>query len=172
MPEYMGPDEIFKKYGVTPMQIPAYKGLVGDHSDNLKGVTGIGPKAAEALLQQYGTLEAIYEHLPDIKASWRSKLEQGREQAFFCQRMALLKCDIPLPVPMADLAFTGIDAAPVHAFFSELEFTLVARRFDALLQTPYGQQHFIADQARTQKIPECKRSSTFCVLLYFSEQKK
>ena len=145
MPEYMGPSEILKKYGVTPKQIPSYKGLVGDHSDNLKGVTGIGPKAAEALLQKYGTLESIYEHLDAIKASWRSKLESGREQAFFCQRMALLKCDIPLQVPLSDLAFDLVDPIPVHSFFSDLEFTLVAKRFDALLQTPYGQKHFVQD---------------------------
>ncbi len=142
MPEYMGPAEIYKKYGVTPVQIPAYKGLVGDASDNLKGVKGIGPKAAEALLQEYRTLENIYEHLPSIKGSRRALLESGREQAFFCQRMAVLKCDIPLPVPMDDLRFSDIDADPVRAFLSELEFVLVLKRFDALLSTQFGLSHF------------------------------
>ncbi len=145
MPEYMGPDEVFKKYGVTPVQIPSYKGLVGDHSDNLKGVSGIGPKAAEALLQKYGTLESIYAHLDEIKASWRSKLEQGKEQAFFCERMALLRCDLPLPVPLSALAFDSVQTAPVLSLFSALEFTLLSKRLQALAATPYGVRHFIMD---------------------------
>ena len=143
MPEYMGPQEIFKKYGVTPAQIPAYKGLVGDHSDNLPGVKGIGPKAAEALLQEYETLENIYEHLDAIKGSRRALLEAGKEQAFFCQRMAVLKCDIPLPVPIADLTFRDIDPDPVRALMSSLEFSFLLKRFDAFLVSPYGQKHFL-----------------------------
>lgn len=145
MPEYMGSEQIFAKYGVTPAQIPAYKGLVGDHSDNLAGVKGIGPKAAEALIQNYGSLEAIYEHLPEIKPAWRSKLEQGRDQAFFCQRMAVLTCDISPPVPMADLEFSGIDPAPILRFFDALEFTMLTKRFLQFLATPYGQAHFAQD---------------------------
>lgn len=158
MPEYMGPAEIFKKYGVTPVQIPAYKGLVGDHSDNLRGVKGIGPKAAEALLQQYGTLEAIYEHLPDIKASYRSKLDAGKEQAFFCQRMALLQSDIPLPVPMAALAFDAIATEPIRALFAALEFTLVSKRFSALLASPYGTKHFVHMKSALSSLAEEVRS--------------
>ncbi|MSR68045.1 hypothetical protein EXS65_04485 [Candidatus Peribacteria bacterium] len=142
MPEYMGPAEILKKYGVTPAQIPAYKGLVGDHSDNLAGVKGIGPKAAEALLQEYGTLEKIYDNLLSIKGSRRALLEAGKEQAFFCQRMAVLKCDIPLSVPMQELQFLDVDTDAVHSFFAKLEFTFVLKRFNALLETPFGQAHF------------------------------
>ncbi len=145
MPEYMGPSEIFKKYGVTPAQIPAYKGLVGDASDNLPGVKGIGPKAAEALLQQYGSLESIYEHLGEIRASWRTKLEAGREQAFFCQRMALLLDTIPASIPLEDLAFQDIPTKSIEDFFSTLEFTLVAKRFRMFLETPYGRTHFLMD---------------------------
>ncbi len=144
-PEYMGPAEVFRKYGVTPAQIPAYKGLVGDASDNLSGVRGIGPKAAEALLQKYGTLEEMYANLPAVKSSWRAKLEQGREQAFFCQRMATLQSDIPLPVTLEELYFSGVSSGRVCSFFAEMEFTLVMKRFENLLQTPYGQCHFLHD---------------------------
>lgn len=145
--EYLGPAEVKKKYGVTPEQIPAYKGLVGDNSDNLPGVHGIGPKAAEALLQKYGTIDGIYANLADIKTSWREKLEAGKKDAYFCERMALLKCDTPFPVPLEDLEFTGIRTAPIFNIFSELDFTLVVRRFQALLATPYGAAHFVNDGA-------------------------
>ncbi len=141
--EYLGPAEVRKKYGVTPEQIPSYKGLVGDSSDNLPGVHGIGPKAAESLLQQFGSVSNVYENLSDIKPAWREKLETGREQAFFCERMATLISDIPLPVPLNDLAFSGIDPKPIVDTFSELGFTLVMRRFLSLLEKPYGQAHFL-----------------------------
>ena len=61
--EYLGPVEIFAKYGIRPDQVAAYKGLCGDASDNLAGVTGIGPKTAAELIQKFGTLAGIYEHI-------------------------------------------------------------------------------------------------------------
>ncbi len=146
MPEYMGPEAIFKKYGVTPAQITSYKGLVGDNSDNLPGVKGIGPKAAEALIQKYGTLEEIYAHLSDIKPVWRDKLEHDKEQAFFCERMAVLKCDIEPPVPLKDLVFEHVAPGPIVNFFHEMEFTLLLKRFQAFLLSEYGTAHFTKDE--------------------------
>ncbi len=144
-PEYMGPKEIFMKYGVTPAQIPSYKGLVGDKSDNLPGVKGIGPMAAEALLKKYGSLKAIYEHIDEVKPAWKTKLEADKKSAFFCERMAILKCDIPLSIPLDDLAFAGVHTASILSVFHALEFTLVAKRLQAFVQTPYGREHFISD---------------------------
>lgn len=145
--EYLGPAEVKKKYGITPEQVPSYKGLVGDSSDNLPGVKGIGPKAAEALLQQYHDLKTLYENLSEVKESWRVKLEADKEQAFFCERMATLIDTVPLSVQFDDLEFTGVHAAPVLQIFSELEFSLVTRRFLALMETAYGRAHFIPDAA-------------------------
>lgn len=147
MPEYMGAEQIIAKYGVTPAQIPAYKGLVGDHSDHLPGVKGIGPKAAAALLQKYGTLDEMYAHLYDIKPSWQTKLEQGREQAFFCQRMAVLTCDIEPLIPLSDLALLDIAPSPIIRFFDELQFVMLTKRFVQFLASPYGQAHFSQDAA-------------------------
>lgn len=141
--EYLGPAEVKKKYGVTPEQIPSYKGLVGDNSDNLPGVHGIGPKAAEALLQQYGSIDNLYKNLSAVKQSWREKLEKGREQAFFCERMATLICDLALPIPLSDLEYSDIDPQPTIDCFKDFGFTLVMRRFLALLETPYGAAHFL-----------------------------
>ncbi|MDD4318895.1 MAG: 5'-3' exonuclease H3TH domain-containing protein [Candidatus Peribacteraceae bacterium] len=141
--EYLGPREIETKYGVTPAQIPSYKGLVGDASDNLPGVLGIGPKTAATLLQQYGTLAGVYEHLADIKETVRAKLEKDREQAFFCERMATLICDIPLPCSLDDLALRDMPVEPVARFFREVEFAALQKRLDSLLRTPYGSAHFL-----------------------------
>jgi DNA polymerase-1 len=141
--EYMGPGEVRLKLGVTPEQVPSYKGLVGDNSDNLKGVNGIGPKAAEALIQQYGSIENIYAHLADIKPSWRAKLEADREQAFFCERMATLVSNYELPTPLEDLELGKIDLTPVRDMCKEFEFSLVLRRLESLAASAYGAKHFL-----------------------------
>lgn len=140
--EYLGPEEIVAKYGIRPDQVPAYKGLTGDPSDNLPGVKGIGPKTAAELLQSYDTLEGVYEHLGDIRPSVRSKLEHDREQAFFCQRMALLICDIPLPVSLQDTCLASLPADPILDFFQRMEFTLLSRRVREFLQTPFGKKAY------------------------------
>ncbi len=142
--EYLGPKEIEAKYGIRPDQVSAYKGLVGDASDNLPGVVGIGPKTAAELLQKYQTLESVYENLVDIRPAVRAKLERDREQAFFCQRMALLVCDIPMKMSFDDIAIKGLSADPLFALFKELNFTMLTRRFREFLKTEYGQQVFFS----------------------------
>lgn len=139
-PEYLGPSEILQKYGITPAQVPAYKGLSGDSSDNLPGVQGIGPKTASQLLQQFGSLEAIYEHLDDIRPTVRAKLEKDREQAFFCQRMALLLETAPERLTWDDLAVGKIDAAQAQAFLRQMEFHSLVSRLNSLVTSPYGQR--------------------------------
>ncbi len=146
-PEYLGPDEIYAKYGIRPDQVASYKGLCGDPSDNLPGVHGIGPKGAAQLLQAYDTLENIYAHLEEIKPSVRAKLEKDRESAFFCERMAQLLCDIPLPIPLEELCLTGIPMGEVIAFLQELQFHSLAARLRTLASQPYGQRIFTGSEA-------------------------
>jgi DNA polymerase-1 len=140
--EYLGPSEIYAKYGVRPDQIASYKGLIGDASDNLPGVVGIGPKTASALLQQYDTLKGVYDHIDDIKPSVREKLLRDKDQAFFCERMATLVCDLPLPVSLEELMLKDMPVDPALAFFRTLEFATLARRFLSLTQSTYGLEHF------------------------------
>ena len=141
--EYLGPKEIEAKYGIRPDQVASYKGLVGDTSDNLAGVLGIGPKTAASLLQMYDTLQGVYEHLGEIKPVIRAKLEKDREQAFFCERMATLICDIPLPVALDALRLSGLDADPPISFFRGIESPGLAKRLEQFLSTPYGRTHFL-----------------------------
>ncbi len=139
-PEYMGPDEIYAKYGIRPDQVPAYKGLVGDSSDNLPGVKGIGPKGASDLLQQYNTLEEVYENLESIRPAMRAKLEADKESAFFCQRMARLVCDFALVPPYEEVKLESIDTGSILNFFDVMEFSMLKRRFIEFTKTPYGKK--------------------------------
>jgi len=145
--EYLGPSEIESKYGIRPDQVASYKGLCGDSSDNLPGVMGIGPKTASKLIQDFGSLEGVYANLGEIKSSVREKLERDREQAFFCEHMAILIDDMPLPIPLEETAYEDNNAQDLINFFGELEFTMLVRRFQAMLDTPYGAEHFTAPDA-------------------------
>lgn len=140
--EYLGPDEVYDKLGVHPEQVASYKGLCGDSSDNLPGVVGIGPKTAANLLQQYNSLTGVYQHLSDISPTVRAKLERDKEQAFFCERMAELVCDITLPVALPDTALENLDAERLLEFFQDMNFTLLTKRLQRFVQTEYGKQHF------------------------------
>jgi len=140
--EYLGPKEIELKYGVRPDQIASYKGLIGDQSDNLPGVKGIGPKTGAELLQKYGTLHGVYEHLTEIRPAVREKLEHDREQAFFCERMAVLIEDMPLIVPLEHLILANLPADSALTFLRAMEFTMLFKRMQSLVASPYGQGHF------------------------------
>lgn len=147
-PERLGPREVEEKFGIRPEQIPAWKGLVGDASDNLSGVRGVGPRTGARLLQQYGTLEEIYAHLPEISPLLGRKLEDGREQAFFCQRMAQLVCDMPLSIPLDALLLRDMPVEAVCTVLQRFEFAVLLRRFREFLITPYGRRVF-----RTAEVP-------------------
>jgi DNA polymerase I len=139
-PEYMTPEAVRTRYGVSPSQIASYKGLVGDSSDNLPGVHGIGPKAAAALLQEFQSLCGIYQHIDTVKPAWREKLLADRDKAEFSERMARLRTDAPLLVPIEELQ-VRIDLQSVLALFQELEFSLPRRRLESLMMTPWGQRY-------------------------------
>jgi DNA polymerase-1 len=154
--EYLGPYEVEAKLGIRPDQVASYKGLSGDSSDNLPGVHGIGPKTASKLLQQYQTLDGMYEHLSDIKQSIREKLERDRDQAFFCERMAELACEIPLPASLEDISVHQIDPSTVLTFFTELDFTLLTKRFLKFLESDFGQKMYDTNNV---EVPEVVPSS-------------
>lgn len=90
-----GSQETIVRMGVPPEQIVDYKALVGDPSDNYKGVPGIGPKTAVDLLGKYSTLENIYKHADDIKETVRKKLIENKESAYQSQTLAKIVTDVP-----------------------------------------------------------------------------
>lgn len=90
-------DKVYEKLGVFPNQVIDYKALCGDTSDNIPGVKGIGPKTACSLLEEYKTLENIYEHIDDIsKKSVKEKLTENKETAYLSQFLATIKRDVDI----------------------------------------------------------------------------
>ena len=99
----------FEKYGVSASQFVDVKALMGDSSDNIPGVPGVGEKTAFKLIAEEGSLDKIYENLDEIKLtpSVRSKMENGRESAFMSRALATIKRDVPLGIALEDIAHNG-----------------------------------------------------------------
>jgi len=112
------------KYNVGPAQLLDLFALVGDASDNVPGVPGVGPKTAEKLVNRFGALEEIYAHLAEIEAAkLREKLAAHREQAFLSRRLIRLKTDIDVPVEPAAYVPRDPDAEALRELYTLLEFT-------------------------------------------------
>lgn len=121
--------------GVRPEQVVDYKALVGDASDNIPGVRGIGPKTAQQLLEQFGTLDNIYANLDSVvPPRVRSALEAHRDAALLSRELAAIRCDVPIEVEWdaCSADASRIPPAPVHQLFQELSFNIPARRFEEL----------------------------------------
>ncbi len=119
-----GPRETVEKLGVTPAQVRDYLALVGDSSDNIPGVPSIGPKTACELLNQFGSLEGIYEHLPELKKkALKQKLEEHRALAYLSRELVTLQDDIALPFAEEELRYGGWDKTKLRVFLKDLAFT-------------------------------------------------
>ena len=116
------------RYGLEPKQLVDYKAFVGDASDNIKGVPGIGPKTARELLERFGTLESVYKHLDQLSERTRAVLAAARDQALLSKRMVTLQNGkIADSLHIEDLR-VGFDEPSAKDYLSDLGFaTLVAR---------------------------------------------
>lgn len=116
----MDENALQESMGITPLQIIDLKGLMGDASDNIPGVKGVGEKTALKLLQEYKTLEGVYEHIEEIKGKLKEKLENDRENAFLSKHLATIITNAELPFQAEELAFHGYQDS-VHDFFVKYE---------------------------------------------------
>lgn len=96
--EVIGAQEVLEKWGIPPEKILDYLSLVGDASDNVPGVKGVGDKTALKLLTQYGSLDGIYEHSSEIKGTLGEKIRSDRDNAYFSKRLISLRYDVPVDV--------------------------------------------------------------------------
>ena len=112
---------VLDKYGITPEQVVDYKALMGDTSDNIKGVEGIGPVGAVKLLKEYGTLDGIYEHLNEISGGVHDKLVNGKGDAYFSQKMARIVTDVPNGFKKEDTDIMSLDYLGLDRFFEMME---------------------------------------------------
>jgi len=121
--EMIDPDAVKSRTGVTPGQIVDLKALMGDSSDNIPGVAGIGEKTASALISQFGSLDRVYENIdsPDIKESVRKKLIAGKDNAYLSRELATICCEVPLGITLNDLIPDKRQDAALYRLLDKLE---------------------------------------------------
>jgi len=120
---------VVNKTGLVPDQIIDYMALMGDASDNVPGVKGIGEKTALKLITEYGTLEKIYENVDSIKGKTGELLKTGRETAFLSKDLVTIRRDVPLDAKLSDMAFNEIDPETAVEYFNNIEMASVANDF-------------------------------------------
>ncbi|MFK4567753.1 DNA polymerase I [Enterococcus sp. UD-01] len=126
------PEHVAEKYdGLTPNQIIDMKGLAGDASDNIPGVTKIGEKTAIKLLKEYGSVEGIYENIDKLKASkMKENLINDKEQAFMSKRLATIDTNSPVDVNIDDLKYEGKNLDKLVPFYKEMDFKQFLSKLD------------------------------------------
>lgn len=142
-----------QKYGISVSQFLDLKSLKGDASDNIPGVPGIGEKTAISLLQQYGNLDGIYQHLDEIKGATGRKLADGRDSAYMSKELAKIWCDAPLELDLAAVDINNLDRSALRQKLLDLEFTSLLRRL------PDGLVDDSVEERASAKLPEIKIQS-------------
>jgi DNA polymerase-1 len=121
--DYIMMDEnaFMNTYGLTPDKMIDLKGLMGDPSDNIPGVKGIGEKTALKLLQKYDSIEGLYENIDELSGSTKDKLVEGKNSAFMSKKIATIYKEVPVPYKLEDLEYTG-PTPELKDMYNELEF--------------------------------------------------
>ncbi len=120
-----------ERFGVFPEQVVGMLTLMGDASDNVKGVPGIGEKGARLLMETYGTLDEVLAHKNDLKPKQRAGIEESAPWLELSRRLVTVVTDLKLPVTVHDLAYKGVDPAQAREAFKQLGFQALTKEFTA-----------------------------------------
>ena len=142
-----------EEYGFEPKKLIDLKALMGDSSDNIPGVAGVGPKTASELLKKFGSLDGVYENLndPSIKPKMREKLENGKENAYLSYDLATIRPEAPIDFEPKDAIVQPYNRPALYELFTRLEFVRLIDR--------YGLRGAEKEQPKTEKkitqLPRC-----------------
>ncbi|MDQ2854571.1 MAG: DNA polymerase I [Chloroflexota bacterium] len=132
-------DKVAERYGLRPDQMLDYKALKGDTSDNIPGVPGVGEKTAISLLQQFGSLDTLYERLDEVKGKLRERLAEHRESAFLSRQVGRIVTDLPVKLDLESARTGHYDQRAVAQRLRELEFRSLIPRLPPSDVAPTGQ---------------------------------
>jgi DNA polymerase I len=122
-------ERVISEYGITPEQVPDYKGLVGDASDNLPGIPGIGEKTAVKLLQEYGTFEAVLAAAPSLKTKTASNIITHQADGLLSKKLAIIDTQMVLPFSLDAMLYQSLDEEKFSEFIDRYEMRSLANRF-------------------------------------------
>ncbi len=128
--EHYDYNSFMETYGFTPTQFIDVKGMMGDSSDNIPGIPGVGEKTAHKYIKKYQTLEGLYEHIDDLKGKTKEKVEANRELAFVSRDLATIKRDCSIEINLEQMRLEDYLNDQTFDLFKELNFTRLLTRFD------------------------------------------
>jgi len=153
----MNEETLKDEMGLTPDQIRDYKGLMGDPSDNIKGIPGVGEKTALKLIQTYGSLEQIIEAMENESSKIAEKIIQNKELGLFCKHIATIETDVPLPFDIEETLYRGYNIATLSAFYTKYEFYSLLKKLKPC--------HISISDSSNNEEPE---NNTFDIIQIFS----
>jgi DNA polymerase I len=153
------PNSFESDYGIKPIRMIDLKALMGDSSDNVPGVKGIGEKTALKLLQEYGTLENVYENINRIKGALHDKLVNDKENAFFSKDICTICLEVPIKEKLEDLKYSG-PTDKLEEIYTDLEF------YSLLKKMPRKEKKFTSDYKEFRDVSEIKNEG---IISYFIE---
>nr|AAR11871.1 DNA polymerase I [Caldicellulosiruptor saccharolyticus] len=163
-------ENVKEKYGVFAHQVVDYKALVGDASDNIPGVKGIGDKTAIKLLEEYQTLENIYQNLNNIKGALKEKLESGKDMAFLSKRLATIICDLPIEVNLEELKTKEWDKERLYQILLQLEFKSFIKRLGFSEEINYARQNFQLPEFSIKELRDVSEIEGKEIYLLYSDE--
>ena len=129
---YITDADVIKKLGVRPDQVVDYKAIVGDTSDNIPGVKGVGEKTAISLLEKFGTLDGVYANLDQVENRWKGKLEASKESAYMSYDLARIRTNVDIKLDLEHARITAFDPTALEDFFKEMEFRTLLSKVPAI----------------------------------------
>ncbi|MBE6645257.1 MAG: DNA polymerase I [Ruminococcaceae bacterium] len=161
----MKTEEFKEKYGILPTEFVDMKALMGDSSDNIPGVKGIGEKTAASLIQKFSTLEGIYENIDDasITKSVRTKLIDGKENAFLSRKLARIETNAPIGKTLDDLKYEGFDKSGLYKKFTELELNSFISKFKLLKNDDESKQRLSNTDVCLSKEVDSSKENDKCI---------
>jgi DNA polymerase-1 len=144
-----GKKEVIEKFGVGPDKVIEVMGLMGDSSDNIPGVKGVGPKTATELIQKFGSIENLYEHIDEIdKVKLKEKLQTDRDNAELSRKLVTIDTEVVVDCSIDDLKVRAVDNTALTKIFTELEFSsLIPKEEKELVQTQHVYQTILSEEA-------------------------
>lgn len=165
------PAKFQEEYGFDPIHLIDLKALMGDSSDNIPGVAGVGQKTAGQLMADFGSLEAVYDNLdsPKIKPAVRKKLEAGRDSAKLSYELATIRTDAPIDFK-AEMALSKAPNRPeLLKWFRKLEFTKFIEKYQLLTQTQQPEVEQVAKAPVLDKMPDLSTPCAVAIAPDFSQ---
>lgn len=161
-------EEVRKKYKVGPERLLDLFALIGDSSDNVPGVAGIGPKTAEKLINEYGSLDAVYEQLDSMKTSkMKERLQTSRDMAYLSRQLICLKTDAKLPAAIEDYQLRPADEEQLQVLYRELEFTRLVKdveSFKKVASVPTEGFNLVQTEGHLHELTAALKTASILVL--------